>query len=377
MIYKFNAVDTFFFRSSLPFDVSAENNVDCVFPPLPSVYSGALKSCTPNSYLDRKNLNKRLKIELNGILMDDEPLFAFPQDLHIKFSNEDKSRFVYPTFERKDTSSYPLEFMINESETEKENLIPEDSYLKKNDFMKYLDCQEHSCEIITKDKYSKTEYRVGVQIEDTLRTAEDKKLYSISQIRPRNNVSLFVQAEGISVPDGTVVKFGGESKSAVISSIDDSLNTDIKLDDKFFKLYLATPAIFKNGWFPWWIKNNMTGIFKFKKKFVRIKLLCASISRYLPVGGFSIYKGREYPRKMCYAVPAGSVYYFAIEEGTPEDVVKLFHGKCISDYREHCPDGFIYENWDKLKYCDRGFGYSLVGKLTEEQKNYLRSEYNV
>ncbi|NLZ45863.1 MAG: type III-B CRISPR module-associated protein Cmr3 [Clostridiales bacterium] len=380
MIYRFDAIDTFFFRSSLPFDIGAENSVECIFPPLPSVYTGALRSCTLKNYSDRHDLNKKLKVGLNGIMMNGEPLFPVPRDLNMK--SESDRKFAYPSFEKNDISSYPLEFLYCESEMKKENIIPEGAYIKKVDLMRYLNVKNLNCEMISKEKLFKTEYRTGVQIENTERTAEDKKLYTITQIHPNDDVSVYAQTQGISVSDGTIVKFGGESKSAIINSMEDSLDMDIRLDDneKFFKLYLATPAIFKNGWIPWWIKNDMTGIFKYKNKSVKIKLLCASIGRYTPVGGFGTYWDekekclKSYPKKMHYAVPAGSVYYFSIEEGKPEDVLKLFHKKCISDYREHCPNGFKYENWGKLRYCDRGFGYSLVGKLTDEQKNDLEKK---
>jgi CRISPR-associated protein Cmr3 len=381
MIQKFSAVDTLFFRSSAPFDSDLEHGTECLFPPLPSVYTGALRACTPIDYTDRHSLNKNLKIGLSGIMLDDEPLFPVPFDLRI--NNKSNIEKLYcPKLSKSNISSYPLSYLLDKKNTEKKSFVPEGAFLKKSDFMQYLNANEFKCELMTQEKYCTHEYRVGIGINDTTRTVENKKFYSTVQIRPKENVSLFVQTEGNTVSNGTIVKFGGESKHAIVNSIDESLNFNVELSDneQFFKLYLATPAIFKNGWLPWWIKNDMTGIFTYKKRSVTIKLLCASIGRYIPVGGFgkhyahNIDKEIEYPKKMNYAVPAGSVYYFKIESGKPQDVVKLFNEKCISDYREQCKNGFIYENYSKLRYCDRGFGYSLVGKLTDEQKTILRSE---
>ncbi|MEV2675618.1 hypothetical protein ABND72_21525, partial [Paenibacillus larvae] len=63
--------------------------------------------------------------------------------------------------------------------------------------------------------------------------------------------------------------------------------------------------------------------------------------------------------------PAGSVYFFEIIEGEFQDAIRLFHQKCMSDHREGL--GFSYQNWDRMRYCDRGFGYSLVGNIGSEQ----------
>lgn len=79
---------------------------------------------------------------------------------------------------------------------------------------------------------------------------------------------------------------------------------------------------------------------------------------------------RQYrPRELRYAVPAGSVYYFKLLKGSFEDAVKLFHGKCISEYRENM--GFEYQVFNRSRYCDRGFGYALLGKVSREQEEIL------
>lgn len=384
MVHKFNAVDTLFFRSSAPFDSGSEHGAECLFPPLPSVYIGALRTCTPKDYNERHSLNKNLKIGLSGIMFNDEPLLPVPFDLRIKNKIGEEAEFLYPELSKGNISSYPLKYLFDEKNTKKNNLVQEGELLKKSDLLQYLNAKEFKCELMPQEKYCTKEYRIGIGINNATRTAENKMLYSIVQVRPKESVCLFAQTEGITVSDGTILKFGGESKHAVVNSAEESLDFNVELshNEQFFKLYLATPAIFKNGWLPWWIKNNMTGTFSYKKRSVTIKLLCASVGRYIPVGGFGKYYDKnkkrliEYPKKMHYAVPAGSVYYFKIESGKPQDVVKLFNGKCISDYREQCRDGFVYENYSKLRYCDRGFGYSLVGKLTDEQINYLRRDYH-
>lgn len=369
MLYKFDAVDTLFFRSSVPFDRGAENSGECVFPPLPSVYAGALNSCAQKKTDKRDELTKSLKLGLSGLMKDNVPLFPVPRDLHMNLKNTGMADFEYLKLEKSCNSNYPLGYMFETRKADKSNIIPEGSLIAASEINKYLNAEKLSCKLIKREDCCTTEYRVGIQIDNEKRTAEDKYLYSISQVRPKDGISLFAEAQGIDVSDNAYIRLGGEAKIASVHSLESKPCAEIKTsgEEKFFKLYIATPAIFKNGWLPWWIKSDKTGVFAYKKRSVCIKLVCASIPGYVPVGGFSNYRGKQKPRKMHYAVAPGAVYYFKIESGTIQDVIKLFNGKCISDYREHCPDGFVYENWDKHRYCDRGFGYCLVGKLTDEQ----------
>ena len=118
-------------------------------------------------------------------------------------------------------------------------------------------------------------------------------------------------------------------------------------------------------------ENRLEGMFTFKERQVKVRLLAACVGRYIPCGGFGFDKeeDRYHPREMRFAVPAGSVYYFELLSGTFADAVKLFHGKCMSDYRES--KGFEYPKYKKYRYCDRGFGYALVGKLRKEQEEII------
>lgn len=114
-------------------------------------------------------------------------------------------------------------------------------------------------------------------------------------------------------------------------------------------------------------------VFTYKKRLVRVRLLCAVVGRFVPAGGFGASGGGGRPREMRYAVPAGSVYFFKLLEGGTETVNKLFHGKCLSDYRE--TQGFVYKNIDRMRYCDRGFGYCLTGNLSES--NWKEKDFSL
>lgn len=44
MFYAIDAVDTLFFRNGAPFDAGLNHAASSAFPPLPSVYAGALRT---------------------------------------------------------------------------------------------------------------------------------------------------------------------------------------------------------------------------------------------------------------------------------------------------------------------------------------------
>jgi len=117
---------------------------------------------------------------------------------------------------------------------------------------------------------------------------------------------------------------------------------DFKFENKLFKLFLATPAIFENGWLPYWIKEeNLEGEFNG----IKLRLIGCSIGKFNLIGGWNIVK--EEPKPMHKAAPAGSVYYFEILDDSPPEAIKeAFHFRNISDINS-----------------EEGFGLSLIGEV--------------
>ncbi len=77
---------------------------------------------------------------------------------------------------------------------------------------------------------------------------------------------------------------------------------------------------------------------------IKIKLITAAIGKPLNIGGWDIVQNA--PKIMRRAVPAGSVYYFKLIEGTGEEVLQKFNHQNISDFLP-----------------EEGFGYCLVGVI--------------
>ena len=97
---------------------------------------------------------------------------------------------------------------------------------------------------------------------------------------------------------------------------------------KKFKLYLATPAIFNEGWFPSDLHPDL-------------ELITAAVGNYLTVGGWDVANDR--PKGTYRAVPAGSVYYFQlINDADVKAIINDLHYKNIGDQRTQEGFGLAY-----------------------------------
>lgn len=375
-MYKFTPVDSFFFRSSVPFEFAGETSlVETVFPPHPSVYSGAVKDYSTQ---------KRFRIGFSGIALGDEICFPMPLDL-LPFNKYDLTSM---SIAKPPLSGYPLDYYLTDK-SKPEGKIKNDSYL----YMKY-DCMSqyfntgtdntanNEYECFSLSDYIVSEAKIGIALDRKTHIVKDKHLYQIKMLHPKDNMNLVADITNVNIKEDTVIKLGGESKMARVNWFDSYLTIGAtEFDSNFFKLYLATPAIFKNGWYPSWIDpKTMCGSFSYKNKSVKIKLIAAVTGKKVAVGGFGynseivdkVKKITYKPKEMRYAVPAGSVYYFKLIKGTFKNAVSLFNQKCISDYREDYGFCYPYIQYNRIKYCDRGFGYSIVGSLNKEQEEMLK-----
>ncbi len=365
-MYQINPIDNFFFRSSVPFECSGETSlIGNTFPPFPSTYAGALKPF---------KTEKRIRVGFNGIAINNEIYLPKPLDL---MSYKQGSEIFCRGMELVSSplSSFPLPYLLaTRTENASKDKSFDDLYINYNDFTRYQNGVEADFKCIRLSDYIIKEPKIGIAIDKDSNTAKDEQLYQIQMLRPDKGLKIICDVKNTAINEEVVVRLGGESRMAKISPFDvelnDSLNTT---NSSYFKLYLATPAIFKNGWLPAWIDpDTYTGRFSFKDKSIAVSLISATIGKKLPIGGYGYdltfdsnktEKRISKPKEMRYAVPAGSVYYFKITNGSFQNAKSLFNQKCISDYREDYGFDYPEKQYNRIKYCDRGFGYAIVGKL--------------
>lgn len=110
------------------------------------------------------------------------------------------------------------------------------------------------------------------------------------------------------------------------------------------RMVLATPALFKGGWKPGWLNGDLCGAPPESPEGFQLRLVGASISRWAPISGFSLEKGKTGPKEVRRLVPAGGVYFFKIEKGTGDALRKQWLMP-VSDDEQDRRDGFGLAAW--------------------------------
>ncbi|NPV45034.1 MAG: type III-B CRISPR module-associated protein Cmr3 [Firmicutes bacterium] len=361
---RIEALDTLFFRDGRPFAKGEETWGWGMFPPVPSVLYGALRSVYFSGDIGKLPMaNERNdptgKLELTGSYISIENLSYFPLPLDcVQFKDAQKDEedrvFVLNLFENNDginscPNGWILKYSGNRPVAAVEgSLISKTELFKykisKTELFKYLKTGQGPLTISRISKHLKSEAKIGNALSRATRRAEDEMLYRVGMFRPKG-LNLMVKFKGLEIPERGLMKLGGEGKAAFYERVEnEDFSADIEISDNRFKLYFAAPAIFKKGWLPSWIDVDENGSFKGNYKGVRIRLLAAAVGKPLYVGGFDIKAKR--PKPMFRSVPAGSVYYFQLEEGSISRVIDFFHNKTVSDY-----------------YQAQGFGWALIGRV--------------
>lgn len=124
-------------------------------------------------------------------------------------------------------------------------------------------------------------------------------------------------------------------------------------DSGYVRMALATPAIFDNGWYPGWLRpvagsKRLSGTLPGSS--IRVTLIGASVGRWKPLSGWS-YEPPAGPKAVRRMVPAGSVYFFRVEAGQPEDFAAAWL-HAVSDVEQDRLDGFGLALWGVWKPFD-------------------------
>lgn len=353
MQIKISALDTLFFRNGKPFDRGEDNWAESIFPPLPSVIFGAIRtyfySQNPDKIeeLDKNDLTQNLKINRFFLKGFDSTLFPIPLDL-VKYKNNGDSKSFLKYNLQKHLSNYPCEY-INVLDDNIETPI---GFINKGSLNKYLKQSGSEISYIPIERIFSKENKIGIGIDNNTRSTEQSKLYRVGMLRTEdkneNKIEIVVDFDlnGFDA-ETNLLKLGAETKmSSVVELKNDNKIKDIQLpeiDNNYFKLYFLTPAIFENGWLPDFVNpDNVTG----EIGNCKVKLITAFVGKAFKIGGFDIKEGE--PKNMYSAIPAGTVYYFKILEcENNEQIIEKLHHKNISDIMS-----------------EQGYGHTIVSSLT-------------
>ncbi len=313
-------------------------------PPAPSVFAGAFRSLIASSDDETYKTIIKGKMPTNpkyasvlgsleqpgtfqianiniGIKNGDkyEPLYLLPNDITL-FENGDKLDIRYSNPDVlpsiiKQNNTLPL-IAILKAPSQK----PISGYwLKESGFKKYINGEKILCsDLVKSSEFWKKEMRVGVALDNNSRAAKEGQLYSAETISLKENVGFIVKINGADevLPNVGTISLGGDQRAANFELIDlklPEINIEKIEQENEFKLILNVPAIFKNGWIPDLVeKDGENYILNYKG--CKAKLVCASINGYETLSGWNMVD--NLPKTAMKTVPAGSVYWFDLIEGS-------------------------------------------------------------
>ncbi|MEY4935576.1 MAG: hypothetical protein RIS64_1935 [Bacteroidota bacterium] len=349
------AADTLFFRDGRPFTMGEDLSAEMMpFPPAPSVLFGAVCSAflSQNPTILNSLQFKNIWLKDSGNAM----LLPLPKDLVVP-KNADKQAYKAellqlepkPTFSSMDDAdSHFLVRAKGKNEKVEEGSFLITAFGLKNYLTEPRQKTPFSC--LDLSNYLTKETKLGIGRNNDTRISTDGLLYRTGLQRPEvwsgKTLSIAIQVAGLpETVAATAIQLGGEKKIGWLSINQHSL--DIKLPyltSCQFKIYLSTPALFKEGWYPKTFFQNLG-----------LKLLTVVMDKPLNIGGWDVANGQ--PKPMLKAVPAGTVYY--VEATTIEmarDAAKKIHGEAISDYEYRYKSVVL----DSRK---QGFGIAFIGNI--------------
>lgn len=344
---EMEALDTLFFRDGRPFTKGEDTWADGVFPPAPSVFYGALRSIYFSHHISelpkaqqKDDPTGNLKIKGVYLKLWDDICLPMPLDcVAVKGDSGSREALLLSLEKKHLVTSIATPYLLIPNFGRQVNVEEiSGGYLDIFSFQEYLNLETREFIYRSISDHLLSEPKVGMARDRITRSSQDTMLYRVDLQRFNNGV-LVVDYFGLTLPATGLAKLGAEGKGVAFWHGDEFTISAPELKGNKFKLYFATPAIFKQGWLPSWIEEDTL---KGEYKGLEFRLLTAAVGRYLSLGGFDMQKKK--PKPMQRAVPAGSVYYMELLKGDMKKVVDVFHGKNISE-----------------DLANQGFGLTYVG----------------
>ena len=251
-------------------------------------------------------------------------------------------------------TNMPLNGLLPALPKTEEDFKPEklNAFWEKDLMLQWLINGENNFKL--KDEYTlpapQKDERIHACIDPETGVAADEKLFStIGLDFTQGDRTSFlkwqisIDVKGCELPAKFTAPLGGERRLAEFEAAEDD-ETLWQYPEELpefingnLRLILASPAMFHKGWLPDWIdESSLRG--ELPNTSVTVELVSAVTDRWQPVSGWSYTKGSQGPKPMRRAVPAGSVYFFNIVEGTLD--AKSVWLKSICTDKKNVDDGF-------------------------------------
>lgn len=320
-------IDVWLFRDGKPFNAGEDHQADSIFPPLPSVIQGAVRS----HYLVARNvpLNDKGNIEqavgtstdyktlrLQGPFLrrKDELFFPLPADVFASTEKGDEAtglrifEILRVNLQAVVQSSNPLPALLWPPENARPmKFDPSRYWVSQTEMTNYLAGKRFAA-IDGKCLFDR-ESRIGIALKHAKGTTEDGALFATNFIRTRTDVGLHVEVSGLDGwPASGLMRIGGEGHGARFSEsqLHRALPVSASAVKGKFKVVFIAPTYFKQGWKPGDDYDDWQDHFEGK-----VELKTVALHRYLSAGGYDWSKPAHSAQKPALRyVPAGSVYFF-------------------------------------------------------------------
>lgn len=351
MLFQVSPLDNVYFGKGVPFSAGFETVGKSTFPPSPSVFYGAFATYYLSlNGMSSKNIDfVKENLRIKGLYYRIGYVFyaLAPVDL-VKSETEQEDKVIplemCKPIIRTNLDDEPTNLLYAIDKVDNVNGLIDDEAMAN-----YSIGINESVYYTPLKYFVKTEDKTGIKINNRSGSAEEGYLYKAHYMRLAKNIEdrldfvVDVECGDFSFPEKGLLKLGGEGKAASINRLDDmprflhknvidNVKNRIK-ETKKFKLILMTPAIFRTGW-----KPDLSALG------VHAKLIAAAVGKPVSVGGWDM--EAKQPKPMSRTVPAGSVYYYQLLDGSIDDLIEN-----------------IYKNGISNKRANEGFGISLIGVI--------------
>jgi len=361
MRIKINAIDTLFFRDAKPFNLGEESWANSIFPPSPSTIKGMLAG----AYMLQKKLkpseaykkSQTIKIKKVFLEIENEFYYPIPADLY-SVNKDDKEASAFDLIDNQLRSSIATKYLLQYAGEKKLLEISGKAILSHAELNNYLNGAVHNLKYKFLEEYITAEPKIGIGRDYNMQMTKEGQLYRVNMIRPSNKKNLNERPKVEIVVDADLpvdfiekgcVKLGGEGKVVSFVVSDEITNIPVvPISGNRFRLYLATPAVFENGWLPKWLhEDGSNGNLTVNDKKIPVRLLATASGKRKRIGGFDAQLG--IPKPMHSFVSEGSVFY--LETDTNEQantIANALHNTCISE----------------MSKAEDGFGLAYIGNLS-------------
>ncbi len=332
-------IDVWLFRDGRPFDSGSDHRAESLFPPFPSVIQGAIRS--HHLVVKRVDLRDPQAIEaavgaatcykelrIRGPFLarwDDSGAVTryLPAPADATTVCRGPNRRIRPASppakEPRLRTSASTPCLLGLSDEPAKGA--DGGWLGKDDLGRYL--AGETVPVIEDRELFQRESRLGIGMESRRRVTREGALYEVEFIRPQPGVGLYAEIEGYDGwPEEGTLRLGGEGRGARFRRVEGAPGWPQMPDPlpERFKVYLATPAFFREGWRPADWARFFDG---------PVELAAAAIGRYQSMGGFDVASGAHKAARRY--VPAGSVYYFRCRDSKPTRLLPSLIQNAITD----------------------------------------------